>query len=298
MNARTNVACILMVLSFLLAPGHAGRAEDRERGKLLTGQGASGDWRQDAPGVRRLIRAADLPPPNATRSVDRGPRIVRRPEKAWPQAPDGFRVDLVATDLNNPRAENALPGSHTRAPRRRTRLRSAPPPSYTRSAMTHEMTTRAATGDHAEALARIYNEEIQDRTATFETRTRTAEEVRAWVGGSHPVVVVEEQGMVIAWASSFAYSPRPCYAGVVEISVYVARDARRKGAGTRALDGLVRATAAAGFHKLVGKILAGNEASLALVKALGFREVGVHLRHGQLDGIWHDVVVVERLLHA
>jgi L-amino acid N-acyltransferase YncA len=107
--------------------------------------------------------------------------------------------------------------------------------------MTHEMTTRAATGEDAEALARIYNEGIEDRIATFETRIRTAEEVRAWLGGSHPVVVVEEQGKVIAWASSFAYSPRPCYAGVAEISVYVAREARRKGAGRRALDALVRA---------------------------------------------------------
>jgi L-amino acid N-acyltransferase YncA len=162
--------------------------------------------------------------------------------------------------------------------------------------MRDDVTTRAATVQDAEALARIYNEGIEDRIATFETRLRTAEEVRAWVGSSHPVVVIEEQGNVIAWASSFAYSPRACYAGVAEISVYVARGARQKGAGRRALHALVHATAAAGFHKLVGKILARNEASLALVKALGFREVGVHLRHGQLDGTWHDVVVVERLL--
>ena len=158
------------------------------------------------------------------------------------------------------------------------------------------MISRAATPNDAEALARIYNEGIDDRIATFETRSRTADDVRAWIGGAHPVVAVEDEGRVVAWASSFAYSDRVCYSGVAEVSVYVARDARGRGAGRRALAELVRAATAAGFHKLVGKIFAENDASLALVRALGFRDVGVHLRHGQLDGAWHDVVVVERLL--
>ena len=70
---------------------------------VLRGPDALGDWTTDAPGVRRKITPADLPPPYETRSVDNGPRIVRRPNGAWPRAPQGFEVSEFATGLNNPR---------------------------------------------------------------------------------------------------------------------------------------------------------------------------------------------------
>lgn len=73
-------------------------------GRVLTGQEALGDWRTDAPGVRRRITPADLPAPYSTRSVDNGPRIVARPSDTLPKAPAGFRVNLFASDLQNPRA--------------------------------------------------------------------------------------------------------------------------------------------------------------------------------------------------
>lgn len=155
---------------------------------------------------------------------------------------------------------------------------------------------RDAAPDDADAISRIYNEGIEDRIATFEVRSRTADDVRAWLGGDHPVVVVEEAGEVLAWAAASAYSPRACYTGVAEVSVYVARRARGRGLGRVALDALASRAAALGFHKLTGKIFAENAASRALVRAAGFREVGVHERHARLDGTWRDVVVVERLL--
>lgn len=71
--------------------------------KTLTGAAALGDWTTDAPGVRRRITVADLPTPYSTRSVDNGPRMVRRPENAWPKAPAGFKVEQYATGLDNPR---------------------------------------------------------------------------------------------------------------------------------------------------------------------------------------------------
>lgn len=155
---------------------------------------------------------------------------------------------------------------------------------------------RDAVPADADAIARIYNEGIEDRVATFEVRPRTADDVRTWLGGDHPVVVVEEDGEVVAWAAASAYSARACYAGVAEVSVYVSRAARGRGLGRRALDELAARAAEAGFHKLTGKILVENAASRALVRAAGFREVGVHERHARLDGTWRDVVVVERLL--
>jgi len=92
------------------------------------------------------------------------------------------------------------------------------------------MRARPATSDDAEAMARIYNEGIEDRTATFETRLRSAAEVTAWLDGIHAVMVVEEGGQVIAFAATFAYRNRECYAGIAEASVYVARSFRRCGA--------------------------------------------------------------------
>lgn len=158
------------------------------------------------------------------------------------------------------------------------------------------MTARPAKLEDAEAVARIYNEGIQDRVATFETRLRSAEDIRAWFDGVHPVVVVEEGNDVVAFASTSTYRPRECYAGIAEASVYVARSFRRRGAGSFALLALIQAAQKAGFWKLVSRIFPENAASRGLVRELGFREVGVYEKHGQLDGQWRDVVIVERLL--
>jgi L-amino acid N-acyltransferase YncA len=158
------------------------------------------------------------------------------------------------------------------------------------------MKPRPATRADAAAIARIYNEGIADRIATFETRPRTAEDVGKWFDGVHPVVVVEDGGHVVAFASCTAYRPRECYAKIAEFSVYVARDRRRAGAGRVALEGLVAAAKAAGLHKLVSRIFPENSASRAMCRAVGFREVGVYRDHGQLEGAWKDCVIVERIV--
>lgn len=75
----------------------------------LTGRAAFGDWTTDAPGVRRHITTADLPPPYDTPSVDNGPRMAPRPAGALPKAPAGFSVNLFAADLVNPRAVVTAP---------------------------------------------------------------------------------------------------------------------------------------------------------------------------------------------
>jgi phosphinothricin acetyltransferase len=158
------------------------------------------------------------------------------------------------------------------------------------------MTTRPATREDAAAIARIYNQGIEDRVATFETRQRTAADVEAWFDGIHPVVVLEDAGEVIAWASTSTYRPRECYATIAEVSVYVARASRRRGAGRAVLAALFDAARRAGLHKLVSRVFPENVASLGMIESLGFRQVGIYRRHGKLDGVWRDVVVVEKLL--
>lgn len=158
------------------------------------------------------------------------------------------------------------------------------------------MTTRAARPDDAAVIAKIYNEGIEDRVATFETRPRSADDIHQWFDGVHPIVVVEDNGAVVAFASTSQYRPRECYAGIAETSVYVARASRRKGAGRVALQALINAARAAGFWKLLSRVFPENVASRGLVGELGFREVGVYEKHGKLDGQWRDVVIVERLI--
>jgi phosphinothricin acetyltransferase len=171
----------------------------------------------------------------------------------------------------------------------------ARPPSYLTTVTT--MRARRAAPDDAEAIAAIYNEGIADGIATFETRPRTAEDVKRWVGGRFPVIVVAgSDGVVIAFAAASEYRPRECYSGIAEFSVYVARVARRRGAGRLAMQTLMDEAQRAGFWKLVSRVFVENAASRALLRGLSFREVGVYERHGQLHGAWRDVVIVERLL--
>ena len=158
------------------------------------------------------------------------------------------------------------------------------------------MNTRPATPADAAAIATIYNQGIEDRIATFETSPRAAEDVVRWFDGVHPVVVVEDAERVVGFASTSAYRARERYARIAEFSVYVARDRRGSGVGRRALEGLIAASAEAGLHKLVSRIFAENMASRAMCRALGFREVGVYHEHGQLEGVWKDCVIVERLV--
>lgn len=159
------------------------------------------------------------------------------------------------------------------------------------------MHARPATPHDATTIALIYNQGIEDRVATFETRPRTESDIQAWFDSSYPVVVVEDKGgEILAFASTSLYRPRECYRGIAEFSVYVAREARRRGAGRLAVEALIEEAEQAGFWKLLSRIFVENAASRSLVRSLGFREVGIYEKHGCLDGVWRDIVIVELLI--
>ncbi len=161
------------------------------------------------------------------------------------------------------------------------------------------VTSRLAGIDDAAAIARIYNQGIEERIATFETEPRSTEQIVAQLaerGDRYPTVVAERDGAVVAWAGASGYRSRPCYAGIAEYSVYVDRAARGIGAGKAVLLALFEACEQRGFWKLVSRIFPENTASLALCRATGFTVVGTYRRHGKLDGQWRDCVIVEKLL--
>jgi L-amino acid N-acyltransferase YncA len=158
------------------------------------------------------------------------------------------------------------------------------------------ITIRRADPGDAARIATIYNEGIAERQATFETRSRGTAEVAGWTVRSLPVIVAEADGRIVGFAKIGPYSERDVYAGIGEHGVYVAGDARRLGVGKALLEALAVAALEAGLYKLTSRIFATNTASIALHEAAGFTIVGVQRHHGQLEGVWRDCVLVERLL--
>jgi phosphinothricin acetyltransferase len=160
---------------------------------------------------------------------------------------------------------------------------------------------RPARQEDASAIAEIYNQGILGRQATFETRLRTGgdilETLRAGEG-RFPYLVAESNGAVAGWASVSSYRARECYAGIGEFSIYVREDWRRAGIGRVLLPALIDAAEKAGFWKLLSRVFPENTGSLRLAVACGFREVGTYKKHAQLDGVWRDVVIIERLIPA
>jgi L-amino acid N-acyltransferase YncA len=157
---------------------------------------------------------------------------------------------------------------------------------------------RPARPEDAAAIAAIYNEGIRGRTATFETRERNGDDILPWIhdAARFPVLVAEREGRVEGWIAASAYRPRECYAGIAEYAVCVRAAARGSGVGDRLMAAFLPALEGAGFWKVLSRVFPENRASLALAARHDFREVGTYRRHARLDGVWRDVVIVERLL--
>lgn len=158
---------------------------------------------------------------------------------------------------------------------------------------------RGATTDDAAAIAEIYNQGIEDRVATYETEPRSIEDRKAWlqaIAGRYPAVVAEIEGQIVGWAAAGPYRARECYRGIGEFSLYVDRAWRGRGVGDLLLSALISEAERLGLWKLLSRIFLFNEASRALCRKQGFREVGVYEKHARLDGRWLDVVIVERLI--
>lgn len=143
------------------------------------------------------------------------------------------------------------------------------------------------------AVAAIYEEGIASGNATFETRVPTWVEWDAAHLGDHRVVAYSGN-VIIGWAALSPVSGRCVYAGVAEDSVYVAASARGHGVGAELLRALVAGSEAAGIWTLQAGVFPENKPSLKLHHGCGFRTVGLRERIGKFEGIWRDVLLLER----
>jgi L-amino acid N-acyltransferase YncA len=147
--------------------------------------------------------------------------------------------------------------------------------------------------EHADQVLDIYRLGIATGDATFESDPPTWERFTAGRLADHRHVALDGH-RVLGWVTCSPVSDRCVYAGVVEHSVYVHPDARRLGVGRALLEALIESTERVGIWTIQSGIFPENTASLALHAAVGFRTVGTRERLGRHQGVWRDVILLER----
>ena len=159
---------------------------------------------------------------------------------------------------------------------------------------------RAAQVSDAEAIAVIYNYEVETSTATFDLVPRSIEAQREWItarSGAFSALVAEDSAAgVIGFAALSTYRDRAGYRTTVENSVYVHRDHQRRGVGRLLLGALLEVARDSGFHTVIARIDSQSSGSLALHESLGFVVVGVERQIGRKFGRWLDSVIMQKML--
>ena len=159
---------------------------------------------------------------------------------------------------------------------------------------------RAAEVRDAEAIADIYNYEVENTSATFDLVPRSIEAQREWItarAGAFAAIVAEESSVgVIGFAALSTYRDRAGYRTTVENSVYVHRNHQRRGVGRLLLTNLLEVARSSGFHTVIARIDTQSIGSLALHKSLGFIEVGVEQQIGRKFGRWLDSAVLQKII--
>jgi L-amino acid N-acyltransferase YncA len=152
---------------------------------------------------------------------------------------------------------------------------------------------RLMKAEDSEAVLAIYGKGLETRNATFETNVPTWED---WNNNHlfHSRYVALENERIIGWSALTPYSKRMVYQGVAEVSIYIEPDLSGKGIGSTLMDALIQSAKENGIWTLQSSIFPENPGSIALHKKFGFREVGYREKIAQLDGVWRDVVLLEK----
>lgn len=164
------------------------------------------------------------------------------------------------------------------------------------------MIVRDATLNDAEAIRAIYNDAVLNTTAVFDYTAREPQAQRDWLqmkaGQNLPVLVAEEAGTVLGYASYGPFRPWPAYLYTVENAIYIAPQSRGKGIGARLLAPLLQVARERGLRTMIAGITADNTASLRLHEKLGYSQAGVIREAGWKFERWLDLVFLQRMLQA
>ena len=161
------------------------------------------------------------------------------------------------------------------------------------------MEIRLAKLGDADQIAAIYNVEVLESTSTFDLVPRDADEQRRWLterSGAHVVIVADDGGQIIGFASLSPFRSRPAYSTTVENSIYVRRDHRRRGVAQALMTSLIEMARSHGFHSMIARIADAAPASVGLHEAAGFELVGVESEVGRKFNRWLDVAVMQLML--
>jgi L-amino acid N-acyltransferase YncA len=157
---------------------------------------------------------------------------------------------------------------------------------------------RPANINDAEGITEIYNEAVINTTATFDTEPQTIEARKEWLTKHdeiYPVVVAEFQKNIVGWASLSKWSEKPAYAKTAELSIYVREEYRNRGFGKKMMDKLIEDGEAAGLHTIIARIADGNEISVKLHEAYGFKHIGTMKEVGEKFGKVLDVHLLQKI---
>ena len=161
------------------------------------------------------------------------------------------------------------------------------------------LTIRPATLEDLGAITEIYNDAILNTVATFDTEPKTLEEQKVWFANhvpKYPILVAEQDGVVIGWASLSQWSEKLAYSGTTEGSLYVKKEYRGQGIGKRLLESIIQEGKKASFHSVMARIAEGGEASIHLCESLGFEHIGVMKEAGLKFGKLLDVYLMQKML--
>jgi phosphinothricin acetyltransferase len=159
---------------------------------------------------------------------------------------------------------------------------------------------RHAAADDLPAIVAIYNDSIPGRQATADTSAVTVDSRREWFAAfdpaSRPIWVAQDRGQIRGWLGLRSFYGRPAYHRTVEVAIYVAPGARRRGIARALLAHAVAAAPALGIATLLAFVFGHNGASLSLFRAAGFVDWGTLPRVAELDGVERDLVILGKRL--
>jgi L-amino acid N-acyltransferase len=160
------------------------------------------------------------------------------------------------------------------------------------------LTLRKATIEDLGGITEIYNEAICNTTATFDTQPKTLKEQKTWFQNhqpNYPVLIAEQDKLVVGWASLSKWSDRCAYSDTSEASIYIKKEYRGKGIGKQLLEALLQEGKNISLHTVIARIAGDNQASMHLFRSEGFKNIGVMREVGRKFGKLLDVYLMQKM---